>query len=142
MKSKWIEYNGKKILYQDFSNFFFNTNAVKEELEQVESIVLTEPKDSILVISNFTNTEITNTLMPILNNASKVTKSHVHKTAVIGVTGLKRTLGDLLSKITGQPLMYFTNEAEAKEWMIKSGSTPALSRGCELWLWRRCWSLR
>jgi len=51
MKSKWIEYNGKKILYQDFSNFFFNTNAVKEELEQVESIVLTEPKDSILVSS-------------------------------------------------------------------------------------------
>jgi len=119
MKSKWIEYNGKKILYQDFSNFFFNTNAVKEELEQVESIVLAEPKDSILIISNFTNTEITNILMPILNDASKVTKSHVHKTAVIGVTGFKRTLGDLLSKITGQPLMYFTNEAEAKEWITK-----------------------
>jgi hypothetical protein len=119
MKSKWIEYNGKKILYQDFSNLFFNTKAVKEELEQVEGIVLGEPRGSILVISNFTNTEITNDLMPILNEASKTTKSHVSKTAVIGVTGFKRTLGDLLSRITGQPLMYFTNEMEAKEWLTK-----------------------
>jgi hypothetical protein len=119
MKSTWLEYNGKKILYQDFSNLFFNTNAVKEELEQVEAIVLAEPKNSVLVISNFTNTEISSQLMPTLNNASKVTKSHVLKTAVIGVTGMKRTLGDLLSRITGQPLMYFTNEVEAKDWLIK-----------------------
>jgi predicted nucleotide-binding protein (sugar kinase/HSP70/actin superfamily) len=119
MKSKWIEYKGKKILYQDFSNLFFNTKAVKEELEQVQAIVLGEPEDSVLVISDFTNTEITNELMPILNNASKTTKTHVHKTATIGVTGMKRTLGDLLSRITGQSLMYFMNEAEAKEWLTK-----------------------
>ena len=119
MKSKWIEHNGKKILYQDFSNLFFNTNAVKEELEQVKAIVLGEPANSVLVISNFTNTEITNELMPILNEASKATKSHVHKTATLGVTGIKRTLGDLLSRITGQPIMYFTSEAEAKDWLVK-----------------------
>ena len=119
MKSKWIEYNGKKILYQDFSNLFFNTNAIKEELEQVKAIVLGEPEDSVLVLSNFTSTEITNELMPIFNDASKVTKSHVRKTATIGVAGFKRTLGDLLSRITGQPLMYFTSEMEAKEWLTK-----------------------
>jgi hypothetical protein len=119
MKSKWIEYNGKRILYQDFSNLFFNTKAIKEELEQVEAIVLAEPENSVLVISNFTNTEITTELMPILNEASKLTKSHVRKTATIGVTGFKHTLGDLLSRITGQPLMYFTNEAEAKKWLTQ-----------------------
>jgi hypothetical protein len=119
MKSKWIECNGKKILYQDFSNLFFNTNAIREELEQVEAIVLGEPENSVLVISNFENTEITNTLMPILNETSKITKSHVHKTAVIGVTGFKHTLGDLLSRITGQSLMYFTSEMEAEEWLTK-----------------------
>jgi hypothetical protein len=117
MKSHWIEYNGKKILYQDFSNLFFNTNAVKEELEQVEAIVLGEPENSVLVISNFENTEISSELMPILNEASKATKSHVRKTATIGVTGFKRTLGDLLSRFTGQQLMYFMNEAEAKKWL-------------------------
>jgi len=119
MKSKWIEHNGKKILYQDFSNLFFNTKAIKEELEQVEALVLAEPKGSVLVISNFSNTEISSELMPILNEASKATKSHVKKTAVLGLTGFKRTLGDLLSRITGQPLMYFDDDVKAKEWLTE-----------------------
>lgn len=57
--------------------------------------------------------------MLILNEASKLTKSHVRKTATIGISGMKRTLGDLLSRITGQPLMYFTNEFDAKEWLTQ-----------------------
>lgn len=119
MKSKWMEYNNKKILYQDFSNNFYNEQAVKKELEEVQAIVLSQPVDSVLVLSNFSNTEISTNLMPILNESSKVTSPHVKKTAVLGVTGIKRTLGDLLSKITGQQLMYFTSEADAKEWLTK-----------------------
>lgn len=119
MKSKWIEYNGKKIFYQDYSNHFFNDDHVKQELEEVQVIVLSQPEDSVLVLTNFTNTEITKNIMPLLNEASAKTKSHVRKTAVIGVTGIKRTLGDLLSRITGQPLMYFTSELEAKQWLVK-----------------------
>lgn len=119
MKSKWIEHNGKQIFYQDFSNNFFNENNIIEELKEVQAIVLSQPLDSVLVLSNFSNTEITSNLMPILNEASKTTKFHVHKTAVLGITGVKRTLGDLLSRITGQSLMYFNTELEAKEWLTK-----------------------
>ncbi len=119
MKSKWIEHNGKQVLYQDFSNFFFNEKSVVEELQEVQDIVLSQPENSVLVLSNFSNTEITANLMPILNESSSKTKSHVRKTAVLGITGVKRTLGDLLSRITGQPLMYFNNEFEAKEWLTK-----------------------
>jgi len=119
MKSYWIEYNGKKIFYQNFSNLHFNTGAVKQEMEKVQKIVLNEPKNSVLVLSNFTNTEITSELMPFLNEASRTTKSHVRKTAVVGIKGVKRYLGDMLSKITGQPLTYFSTEADAKEWLAK-----------------------
>jgi hypothetical protein len=119
MKSKWIEYNGKNILYQDFSNNFFNEKAVAEELSQVQEIVMSQPENSVLVISNFSNTELTASLMPILNESSSKTKAYVRKTAVLGVSGIKRALGDLLSRITGQELMYFNSEAEAKEWLTK-----------------------
>ncbi len=118
MRSKWIEYQGKRILYQDFSRLFFNTAAVRRELSEVESIVINEPVDSVLVMSNFEDTEINSDLMPVLNAASKVTKDRIHKTAVLGVTGIKRTLGDLLTRFTGQPLMYFDKEEAAKEWLI------------------------
>ncbi len=119
MKSKWIEYQGKKILYQDFSALFYNSAAVKEELKAVQEIVLKEPMNSVLVISNFKDTQIGADLMSDLNEASAKTKDHVHKTAVLGVTGFKRALGDMLSRLTGQPLKYFENEEEAKNWLVQ-----------------------
>ncbi|MBP6179111.1 MAG: hypothetical protein KA473_03200 [Anaerolineales bacterium] len=119
MRSKWIEHNGKRIFYQDFSNLFYNGSAVKKELDEVQEIVLAEPEGSVLVLSNFSNTEITSELMPVLNEASRVTKSRVLKTATVGVTGVKRALGDLLSRMTGQAIMYFNNELEAKEWLTQ-----------------------
>jgi len=117
MKSRWIEHNGKKILYQDYANLFFNTSAVKNELAGVQEIVTTQPENSVLVLSDFTNTEISGDLMPIMNQASKLTKPYIRKTAVLGVTGIKRIFGDLLSRITGQPLVYFSNEADALAWL-------------------------
>ena len=119
MRSKWIEYKGEKIFYQDFSNLFFNSQAVKQELVEVQSIVIREPNDSVLVLSNFCDTQVSSDLMPILNAASKMTKDRVHKTAVLGVSGIKRALGDMLSRLTGQLLMYFDTEEEAKEWLVK-----------------------
>ncbi|MBI2758273.1 MAG: hypothetical protein HYX49_06305 [Chloroflexi bacterium] len=119
MKSKWIEHNGKKIFYQDFSSLFYNAQAVKDELAAVQEVVLKEPENSVLVISNFKDTQIGADLMGTLNEASEKTKNRVRKTAVMGVTGFKRTLGDMLSRLTGQPLKYFEHEEEAKNWLTE-----------------------
>ena len=120
MKSKWIEYKGKKIFYQDFSALFYNADAVKAELAAVQEIVLKEPTNSVLVISNFKDTQIGSNLMSDLNSASAKTKDHVRKTAVLGVMGFKRTLGDMLTKLTGQSLKYFESEEEAKDWLVQN----------------------
>ncbi len=119
MKSKWIEYQGKKILYQDFSALFYNSQAVKDELMAVGELVLKEPPNSVLVLSNFRDTQVGADLMNVLNDASSRTKNHVAKTAVLGVSGFKRTLGDMLSRLTGQPLKYFDDEESAKIWLIE-----------------------
>ncbi|MBT3337107.1 MAG: hypothetical protein HN855_15555 [Anaerolineae bacterium] len=119
MRSKWIEYKGKKIFYQDFSKHFFNYQAVKEELVEVQAIVVKQPLDSLLVLTNFTDTAIAGDLMPVLNASSTLTKDHVHKAAVIGVTGIKKHLADMLTRLTGQPLKYFDTEIEAKEWLAQ-----------------------
>jgi hypothetical protein len=119
MKSKWIEYKGKRILYQDFSALFYNAQAVKDELTAVQELVLKEPKRSVRVLSNFKDTQVGAELMSALNEASTKTKDHIRKTAVMGVTGFKRTMGDLLSRLTGQPLKYFEFEEDAKDWLIE-----------------------
>jgi len=118
MRSKWIEYRGKQIFYQDFSGLMYDTNALKEELKQVQGVVVSHPKNSLLILSDFRDTNMTNEMMSVLNGASEVTKDHVRKTAVLGVTGVKRTLADLLTRLTGQQLKYFDSEAVAKDWLV------------------------
>lgn len=117
MRSKWIEHKGRKIFYQDFSGLFFNYTAVKEELAAVQEVVIAQPLGSLLVFSNFTDTTIAGDLMTVLNESSRLTKDYVAKTAVVGVTGIKRHLTDMLTKLTGQPLKYFDDEYAAKEWL-------------------------
>lgn len=100
MRSRWIEHKGKKIFFQDFSNLEGDTKAIKQELEQVQAEVISYPKDSLLVLSDFRGTNITAEIMPILNESSAKTKDYVHKTAVLGVTGVKRVLADFLTNLT------------------------------------------
>ena len=96
MHSKWIDHNGKKIYFQDFSSMFYDTEAIKQELVLVQAEVVLHPKNSLLVLADFRDTNITTELMPIMNASSTMTKDYVKKTAVLGVTGIKRTLAGLL----------------------------------------------
>ena len=119
MRSKWIEYKGKQIFYQDFSRLFFNSAAVKAELDEVQKIVKSHPKNSVLVLADMRDTNVGSDLLPAMNAASAATKDHVRKTAVLGVVGIKRKLADLLTSLTGQPLKYFDDEESAKQWLTE-----------------------
>ncbi|MGB8984826.1 MAG: STAS/SEC14 domain-containing protein [Anaerolineales bacterium] len=119
MRSEWIEHNGKKIFYQNFSKNFYNSAAVKDELAEVQEVVVSQPLDSVLVLSDFRDTNVGSDLLSMMNTASAATKAHVRKTAVLGVTGMKRKLADLLTALTGQQLKYFDDMEKAKEWLTE-----------------------
>ncbi len=119
MRSEWIEYKGKKIFYQNFSKQFYNSAAVKAELAEVQQIVKSQPPGSTLILSDFRDTNVGSELLSAMNAASSATKAYVHKTAVLGVTGMKRQLADLLTAITGQSLKYFDNIEAAKDWLVE-----------------------
>lgn len=119
MRSTWIEHHGKKIFYQDFSKHFYNSAAVRAELEEVQKVVTAEPENSVLVLSDFRDTNVGSDLLASMNAASAATKAHVYKTAVLGVTGMKRKLADLLTMLTGQPLKYFDDMESAKDWLTE-----------------------
>lgn len=119
MRSQWIEYHDKQIFYQDFSKLFYNSTIVKAELEEVQKIVTAQPKNSVLVLTDLRDTNIGSDLLPVMNAASAATKDYVRKTAVLGVTGVKRKLADLLTALTGQPLKYFDDMESAKQWLAE-----------------------
>ena len=120
MRSMWISHKDHQIFWQDFSNHdLLEIEAVKEELQEVQAIVLQQPKNSVLVLSDFRNTQIGKDLMDLMIPASNISKSHVKKTAVLGVFGTKRILADALIRLTGQPMSFFTDIEKAKDWLIE-----------------------
>ena len=119
MRSKCIEHNGKKILYQDFSKLLFNSSVVLTELNEVQKIVTSQPKNSVLILTDMRDTNVGRELLPAMNSASTATKDFVKKTAVLGITGAKRTLADILTALTGQPLKYFDDIEQAKSWLVE-----------------------
>lgn len=120
MRSKWISHKDRQIFWQDFSNHdVLDTDAVKEELLAVKEIVTQEPKNSVLVLADFRNTQIGKELMDLMIDGSNLTKAHVRKTAVLGVFGTKRILAEALTRFTGQPLTFFDDAEKAKDWLIE-----------------------
>jgi hypothetical protein len=119
MRSEWIEFKEKKIFFQDFSKLFYNSAAVIAELNEVQQVVIAQPKNSVLVLTDMRDTNVGREILPAMNAASSATKDHVKKTAVLGVTGVKRKLADMLTALTGQPLKYFDDIEAAKRWLIE-----------------------
>ena len=78
-----------------------------------------QPLHSVRVLSDFRDTNVGSDLLSTMNDASAATKAYVQKTAVLGVSGMKRKLADLLTALTGQPLKYFDDLDAAKNWLAE-----------------------
>jgi len=119
MRSKWITHKGRQIFWQDFShNGLSGADAIKEELRSVQDVVVRQPRASLLVLADFRDTQIGKEIMDMMVASSDATKTHVKKTAVLGVVGTKRILAEMLTRLTGQQLTIFDNEETAKNWLV------------------------
>lgn len=82
MRSWWVEHRGKKNFSHDFSGSMYDAVALKEKLTAMRAEVLQHTNNSLLVLSDFRDTNITSEMMSILNASSAMTNEHFHKTAV------------------------------------------------------------
>lgn len=110
-----LEYNGKKIIYADYSDMrgeaFVNTIAQQE----AESLRSTDK--TILHLLNFTNCRMdenarrrADTMIQTLS-----AKGYTVKTACFGITGIQRIIANAVKRD-----MYFAkNMEDAKEWLTK-----------------------
>jgi len=120
MRSKWIEHRNTKIFFQDFSGVDLDkSDLIKEELDQAQQIVTSQPENSMLILADFRDTSISRDLLDVMTASSNKTKKFVRKTAVLGITGTKRMFANLLVSATGQSIKMFEDEEEAKNWLAK-----------------------
>jgi hypothetical protein len=124
MKSQWITYKGQRILQMDLSNFRENLKGFEAELSAAVTTfgqdMYQQPEHSVLVLVDLHNTVMTSTTQKLLTERIKDTRQYVKKTAVVGMTGLRRMYLDFFAHIAGSDTAPFDDQDSAKEWLVKA----------------------
>ena len=123
MKSKWVEAQGKRILYIDLSNFQNNSLAMEKELVETVSTIgqemYTQPLHSVLVLVDLTNTHLSQQTNNLISERIQDTKKYVARTAVVGMTGIRGIFLDYFARLAGSETVGFETPEAAQAWLLK-----------------------
>jgi hypothetical protein len=124
MKSKWIEHDGKQILYIDLSNFRHNDTGFEKELSEAVSTIgmqmYEKPPHSVLVLVDLRDTMMTQKTNTLLSERIKDTKKYVLRTAVVGMTGIRKMFLDFFAMLASSETGSFEEPEAAKAWLVKA----------------------
>ena len=121
MQSKWIERDGRRVMYLNYSGFKSSTAALRAEIEAADAEVCRQPPGSVLAVANLTDTTASSAAVELFKQSSARTKPHIDKLALLGITGLKRFLAEMVARVTGREMRIFDREADAIAWLLGKG---------------------
>lgn len=120
MKSQWIEYQGKRVLFVDVANLQNDHGALKTELEAIVRLLEHEPRNSVLAVADLRNTFLDNNALMILMSNAPLAAPHFQKTAmVIESNSLRRVVLDTVGQFIGHLPRRFPDFQPAIEWVTQ-----------------------
>lgn len=116
MSIKWIEHNGKKILFEDYSNL--SGDKLLPTLYESEE-VLKKTIQPVPVLLNFSSSLTNEKFLSEIKRLTREYDSRILKAASYGVTGIKKILARAVNTFTGQAhkSKYFDTREEALEFL-------------------------
>jgi hypothetical protein len=117
MKSRWTTWKGERIFYCDFSGFKSDFAALRAEVDAADREICREPAGSALLLVDVTNTVASAAVVDLFKESAKLTAGYVRRQAVIGLSGFKRFLADIVARFSGQSMRLFDHEGEAMDWL-------------------------
>lgn len=115
-RTKWLTYKGEQIFFQDYTNL--EGDEVACLIPAFTEIELDMVKEGSVQLLDFTESFANRAAINALAEAAKLTKHLYEKTAVLGITGIKKILLNALNRITNIGAKAFASEEEAKKWLI------------------------
>ena len=124
MKSRWMEFKGKRILYIDLSNFQQDEKSFDEELrftiETIGQEMYQAPLRSVLVLVDLRNTVMTQKVQAKLSERITDTRKYVSHTAVIGMTGIRKVFFDFFARLAQSETKPFDSPQAGLDWLVST----------------------
>ena len=109
----------KKIVFVDYTNMKpAELMAEAQKVHQEARTRLAGQRFKVLV--DITGVVMNTEAVQALKASTKRTGSMIEKTAVVGVTGLKKVLADAIAKFSGTHTKYFGTKDEALRWLTEA----------------------
>ncbi len=123
MAAHWVEFEGKRIFYVDLAGFKTNEQALDEELNRTIGNIgegwENTPLGTALVLVDLRGTNITRGVQRRIMERIAVTQKYIRKTAVVGLSGLRRVFLDLFARSAAVQTVGFEDPEAAKKWLVK-----------------------
>ncbi len=117
---RWIEHQGQRVLYADFSDL--QGQPGMDVLELVAKKVAASP-GKVLILYNFEGAAANRAWMSRVKQLGReLFDAKVERAGALGVSGIKLILLESYEKFTGRNLKTFKTQTEALEWLVKRPS--------------------
>ncbi|HPD56340.1 MAG TPA: hypothetical protein P5294_08440 [Smithellaceae bacterium] len=121
VKPEFIEHNGKKIFYLNFSHM--EKDAIPAFMEEAKRVLSAESPSSVLFLANVNKMSFDKQIVKNFVDFFKFTKTYTQKTAVIGLDTIKKMLYEAVLVLSGrgsENIRVFDGpnaENKAKDWL-------------------------
>ena len=119
MKSRWITYKDKRILFADYSDFSNDSQSLFAEVDGVNKIIMQQPEGSLLLLMDTRNSVASVEVISYFKQTALRTKKYIAKIAVIGITGVRKILFDAIVQFSGLNAVIFESLEEGKDWLAE-----------------------
>ncbi len=112
----FISHQQKQILLVDFSHC--PSGEVEKIARAVPDYVITQPRGSVLVLSDFTGASLDQDAIRTIKETAVFDKPYINKSALVGGGNLSEVLGENLKDFSRREFPTFKSRQEALSWLV------------------------
>ena len=115
---QFLEQDGKQILLLDATNMPPG-DKFKQFIDDAKHVIHMQQKNSMRTLFDATNAYFDKETVDILKDFTASNRPYVKASAVVGITGLKKMMLELVSKFSNRTFKQCETREEAVAWLVK-----------------------
>ena len=124
---RFITHQSKQILLVDLTDC--NAEEVIELLTQVQRIVTTQERNSVLTLCDLTGTQFSRAAITRMKEVAVFDRPYVKRAAMVGAESLPKVFYDALKIFSRREFLRFKTREEAMGWLIREDGGGEMSSG-------------
>ena len=124
---RFITHQSKQILLVDLTDC--NAEEVIELLTQVQRIVTTQPRNSVLTLCDLTGAQLIRAAVTRMKEVAVFDRPYVKRAAMVGAESLPKVFYDALKTFSRREFLRFKTQEEAMDWLVREDGGGEMSSG-------------